>query len=135
MCFKICFHFIGQCCTRVEVYYKNKTKAFERWSNHYGSYTRVIDKDVNDHYYYQSNFANGYYAIWFCGPTWFIGQASNEGKCTGSAHSNYNTDKCVHDIGFDWKYGNGTHWPDAGEGLSVKCLYEPGNCRYSLIIK
>ena len=122
------FHFLGECCTRVEVYYKNKTKAYEKLSEIYGSYTRVFGDDVNDRYYYQSNFANGYYGIWFCGQTWFISRNSAKGKCTGLAHSNFNTDKCVHDIGFDWKYADETVWTDAGEGLAVKCLYEHGDC-------
>ena len=125
--FQKIFHFLGECCTRVEVYYENKTKAYETNPEIYGPYTRVIGDDVNDHYYYQSNFANGFYGIWFCGPTWFIGKHSSKGKCRGSANSKLNTDKCVHDIGFDWNYGNGTHWLDAGEGLAVKCLYEHGN--------
>ena len=122
------FYFLGECCTRVEVYFKNKTKAYETNPDIYGSYTRVIGDDVNDHYYYRSNFANGYYSIWFCGTKWFIGKHSEKGRCQGWAKSNYNTDKCVHDIGFDWKYGTPTSWPDAGEGLAVKCLYEHGNC-------
>ena len=124
------YHFLDECCTRVEVYFKNKTKAYERQSRIYGSYTRVIGDDVNDHYYYQSNFANGYFGIWICGNKWHIGQPSDIRKCQGLAHSNYNTDKCVHDIAFDWKYYDPsvTGWPDAGEGLAAKCLYEPGNC-------
>ena len=114
---------------RVEVYYKNKTKANEKQSRIYGSYTRVIDDDVNGYHYYQSNFANGYYGIWFCSPYgWYIGKHSSKGQCQGHANSNFNTDKCVHDIGFDWKYADGTVWSDAGEGLAVKCLYEHGNC-------
>ena len=89
----------------------------------------MIGDDVNDRYYYQSNFANGFYGIWFCGTEWFIGIRSGRGKCAGYASSNYNTNKCVHDIGFDWTYTDGTGgWPDAGEGLSVKCLYDHGNC-------
>ena len=117
------------------MYLNNKTKAYEQWPEIYGSYTRVIGDDMNDRYYYQSNFANGFFGIWFCGTEWYIGRASDNGKCIGAALSNFNTDKCVHDIGFDWKYGNGTHWLDAGEGLAVKCLYEPGNCLYSFITK
>ena len=101
----------------------------------YGSYTRIIGDDVNDRFYYQSNFADGYHGIWFCGKTWFISKSSEDGKCIGSAHSNVNTNKCVHDIGFDWKYSGISDWEYAGDGLAVKCLYEPGNCRYSLIIK
>ena len=128
--FQKCFYFLGECCTRVEVYYENKTKAYEKWSEIYGSYTRVIGDDVNDLYHYQSNFANGYYGIWFCGTKWYISAKSNrnKGKCLGLANSKFNIDKCVHDIGFDWKYQDPPNWPDAGEGLAVKCLYEPGNC-------
>ena len=129
-----CFHSIGECCTRVEVYYKNKTKAYERRPEIYGSYTRVIGDDVKGRYYYQSNFANGYYGIWFCGRTWFIGKDSDKGRCQGWAKSNFNADKCVHDIGFDWKYYDGSVWANGEDGLSVKCLYEPGNCRYSFKI-
>ena len=83
---------------------------------------------MNDRYYYKSNFSNEYYGIWFCGTKWYIGAASDNGKCRGAANSNYNADKCVHDIGFDWKFADSSVWTDAGEGLSVKCLYEPGNC-------
>ena len=127
--FQKCFHFLGECCTRVEVYYKNKTKAYEVQSKIYGSYTRVIGEDVNDRYYYQSNFASGYYGIWFCGTEWYVGATStSKGKCFGFAHSYFNTDNCVHDIGYDWKYWDSPNWPDAGDGLAVKCLYEPGNC-------
>ena len=126
--FQKCFYFLGECCTRVEVYYKNKTKAYETNTAIYGSYTRVIGDDVSDHYHYRSNFANGFFGIWFCGNNWIIGKHSDKGKCTGSAHSNINTDKCVHDITVDWKYANVTIWSDAGEGLAVKCLYEHGNC-------
>ena len=126
--FQKCFHFLGECCARIEVYYKNKTKAYETNPEIYGSYTRVIGDDVNDHYYYQSNFANGYYDIFFCGTKWFIGYDIKKGKCSGLASSNFNTDKCVHDIGFDWKYSDGSVWSDAEEGLAVKCLYEHGNC-------
>ena len=127
--FQKCFYFLGECCTRVEVYYKNKTKAYEKESKIYGSYTRVTGDDVNDHYYYQSNFANGFYGISFCGTAWAIGKDSYKGKCSGYANSNFNTDKCVHDIGFDWNYSKtGPGWGDAGEGLAVKCLYEHGNC-------
>ena len=110
------------------MYYKNKTKAYEKWSRIYGSYTRVTGDDVKGHNYYQSNFANGYYGISFCGTKWYIGRDSSKGKCQGFASSNYNTDKCVHDIGFDWTYSDPPNWPDAGEGLAVKCLYEHGNC-------
>ena len=111
------------------MYYKNKTKAYEKWSAIYGSYTRVIDEDVNDRYYYRSNFANEKYGIWFCGNNvWFIGTASYNGKCVGAATSEFNTNKCVHDIGFDWNYSKiGLGLVDAGEGLDVKCLYEYGN--------
>ena len=121
---------LGECCTRVEVYYKNKTKAFERRPQIYGSYTRVFDEDVNDRYYYQSNFANGYYGIWFCDTKWFIGLYTSKSKCQGFANSNFNIDKCVHEIGFDWTYSDLSvvGWPDAGDGLAVKCLYEPGDC-------
>ena len=127
MFFKNVFYFLGECCTRVEVYFKNKTKAYETQSAIYGSYARVTGNDVNDHYYYQSNFANGFYGIWFCGNNWDIGEESDKGKCIGAANSNSNTDKCVHNIGFDWKYADRTVWSDAGEGLAVKCLYEYGN--------
>ena len=128
MFLKNIFHFLGECCARVEVYYKNKTKAYEKESKIYGSYTRVTGDDVNDRYYYQSNFANGFYGISFCGTAWAIGKDSYKGKCSGYANSNFNTDKCVHDIGFDWKYYGTTDWDDAGEGLAMKCLYEHGNC-------
>ena len=112
------------------MYYKNKTKAYESNPQIYGSYTRVIGDDVKGHYYYQSNFDNGYYGISFCGTEWFIALDSNtnKGLCLGYAKSNYNTDNCVHDIGFDWKYWDSPNWSHAGEGLAVKCLYEPGNC-------
>ena len=132
--FQKCFLFLVECCTRVEVYYKNKTKAYETNHEIYGSYTRVFGDDVNDHYYYRSNFDNGYYGIWFCGTKWYIGKA-NKGECAGYANSNFNTDKCVHDIGFDWKYFDSPNLSDAGEGLAVKCLYEPGNCLHSFMIK
>ena len=95
----------------------------------------MLGDDVNDHYHYQSNFANGYYGIWFCGTKWYIGKHSEKDKCRGFAKSNFNTDKCVHNIGFDWKVADVSVWSDAGEGLAVKCLYEPGNCRDSLVIK
>ena len=128
-------NFLGECCTRIEVYYKNKTKAYERRPEIYGSYTRVIGDDVNDHYYYQSNFANGYYGIWFCGTKWYIGTIStSKGKCQGRASSNIYTDKCVHDIGFDWKYWDSPNWLHAGDGLAVKCLYAPGNYWYSKML-
>ena len=133
--FKKCFHILGECCIRVEVYYKNKTKAYERNPQIYGHFTRVIGDDVNDRYYYQSNFANGYQGIWYCGRYWSIGASTSKGKCEGPAYSNFNTDKCVHDIGFDWSYWDSPNWPDAGEGLAVKCHYEPGNCRHSFITK
>lgn len=122
------FYFLGECCTRVEVYFKNKTKAYEVQSNIYGSYTRVIGDDVNGRYSYQSNFANGYYGIWFCDTDWYIYRHSDKGKRLGYAYSKLNTDKCVHNIGFDWKYADGSVFADAGEGLAVKCLYKPGNC-------
>ena len=115
------------------MYYKNKTKAYEKRSTIYGSYTRVIGDDVNDHYYYRSNFVNGFYGIWFCGNNWIIGKDSEKGKCQGFVHSNFNTDKCVHDIGFDWKFADGSVY--AGDGLAVKCLYEHGKCLYSFITK
>ena len=125
------FHFLGECCTRVKVYYKIKTKAYEKLSEIYGSYTRVIGDDVNDRYYYQSNFANGYHGIWFCGGGWSIGDNSNLGRCAGSVRS-FIRNICVHRIGSDWEYSDPsasvTGWSDAGEGLAVKCLYEPGNC-------
>ena len=113
------------------MYYKNKTKAYEKQFEIYGSYTRVFGDDVNDRYYYQSNFANGYNGIWFSCTKWLIGSDSkrHKGKCVGRAKSNYSSDKCVHEIDFDWKYSDFPNWPNAGEGLSVKCLYEPGtNC-------
>ncbi len=130
MFFKNVFYFLGECCTRVEVYFKNKTKAYEKWPLIYGSYTRVIGDDVNDHYYYISYFANGSYGISFCGTEWFIDEAKYKGECGGFASSNLNTDKCVHDIGFDWTYSDTSvlGWPHAGDGLAVNCLYEPGNC-------
>ena len=110
------------------MYYKNKTKAYEKWSRIYGTYTRVTGDDVNNHYYYKSNFADGYFGIGFCGPSWFIGEESDKGKCRGWAHSNLNIDKCVHDIDFDWQYFDTLNWSQAGDGLAVKCLYEPGYC-------
>ena len=91
----------------------------------------------DDRYYYKSDFANGFYGIQFCGtavsaPTnrhnrWYIGIHSPKPKCRGYAY-NDNTDKCVNNIGFDWKYANVTVWADARDGLSVKCLYEHGDC-------
>ena len=108
--------------------FKNKTKAYEKQSRIYGSYTRVTSNDVNSRYYYQSNFASGYYGIWSCGTEWYVGGESDKGKCIGAANSNSNTEKCVHDIGFDWKYFDSPNLSDAGEGLAVKCLYEHGNC-------
>ena len=121
---------LGECCTRVEVYYKNKTKAYEKHSKIYGPYTRVIGEDVKGHFFYKSNFGNGQYDIWNCGTRWWIGKEENEGRCSGIANSNFNTDKCVHDVGFDWVFSDGKigQWTIAGEGLAVKCLYEPGNC-------
>ena len=87
--------------------------------------------DVNDHYYYLSNFANGLYGIWFCGTQWYISPHpnKNKGKCLGLANSDYNIEKCVNDIGFEWKYAHAdvAIWGDAGEGLAVKCLYVHGN--------
>ena len=114
------------------MYYKNKTKAYEKWSKIYGSYTRVIGDDVNDHYYYKSNFADGYYGIRFCDDSWYIGKHSNKDKCQrGYVYSNFNTDKCIHDIDFYWKYFDASvGWTYAREGLAVKCLYEPGNYNY-----
>ena len=60
---------------------------------------------------------------------WYITSKfnTNKGKCLGFAFSNLNTDKCVHEIGFFGKFVDGSVWADAAEGLSVKCLYEPGN--------
>ena len=117
------------------MYYKNKTKAYERQPQIFGSYTRGIGDDVNGHYYYQSNFANENFGMWFCGDNWFIGIHSDKGKCRGYAYPLFHTDQCVHDIGFDWKYSGASDWENAGKGLAVKCLYEPGNCLYSFITK
>ena len=52
------------------------------------------------------------------------------GICVGGVRS-FKRNICVHDIGFDWEFSDlssNTGWPDAGEGLAVKCLYEPGDC-------
>ena len=97
----------------------------------------IIHHDVNDRFYYRSNFANGKNGIYFCGTNWFIGGSGTyDEPCAGAAHSRFNTDKCVHNIGFEWVYSDGiVGWPHAGEGLAVKFLYEPGNYRYSLVIK
>ena len=74
------------------MYYKKKTKAYEIQQFIYGSYTRVINDDVKGHYYYQSNFANAYYGIWFCGTKWYISYTLHKGKCQGYANSKFNTE-------------------------------------------
>ena len=67
----------------------------------------MIDDDVKGHYHYRSNFADRSYGIWFCGTKWYIGTTStSKGKCQGRANSKFNTDQCVHDIGFDWVYSD-----------------------------
>ena len=114
----------GQCCSKIEIYYKTKTKAFTKYWAFYGIYTRVNNE--NDHYVYRDTFANGFLGIWFCGTDWYIGQYSSKGDCLGFVNSNNNTNTCVHDIGFNWKYFNPPNWSDADESLSAKCLNEHG---------
>ena len=114
----------GQCCSKIEIYYKTKTKAFTKYWAFYGIYTRVNNE--NDHYVYRDTFANGFLGIWFCGTDWYIGQYSSRGNCLGFVNSDNNTNTCVHDIGFNWKYFDSPNWTDADESLSAKCLNEHG---------
>ena len=118
----------GQCCSKIEIYYKRKTKAFTKYWAFYGIYTRVNNENVNDRYLYRDTFANGFLGIWFCGTDWYIGQYSSRGtgNCLGFVNSNNNTNTCVHDIGFNWKYFNQPNWSDADESLSAKCFNRHG---------
>ena len=49
----------------------------------------------------------------------------NEYECAGYAGAQTDS-MCPSEVGHNWRYNTGTSWPDAGEGLIVKCISETG---------
>ena len=55
----------------------------------------------------------------------------DEQKCTGNADAQTDS-MCPSEVGHNWRYNDGTSWPDAGEGLIVKCISETGRTQNKL---
>ena len=104
----------------MEVYYSTKNVAYDSHSNIYGSYS-VTNEKVNDRYFYQSDFENGKYGIWWCGIEWFVSYLSSKGICRGLARSS-STKFCLEEIGWNWEYVDSGSFQNAKEGLGIRCI-------------
>ena len=116
------FFILDTCCIHIEVYYQIKMDASFKQSEVYGTYTK--SGSVNGYSSYQSDFNNGAFGIWRCGAFWVISRIKNIGTCVGNVATIADIDeKCVHYVGWDWKYHDWEDWAwkVAGEGLGVKC--------------
>ena len=115
------FFNLEECCVHIEVYYETKNEAYDYQSEVYGTYTK-LSESVNGRSHYQSDFDDGYYGIWWCVDysAWMISWTSELGQCLGFAYTTED-EKCVHNVGWNWLYGDGVNWIDAGEGLGVRC--------------
>ena len=115
------FFNLDGCCTQVEVYYQTQNDAYDKYSEVYGTYTKLSDL-VNGFSHYQSDFDNGAYGIWWCGEFWMFDETSSLGTCVGLVGTIADIDeKCVHNVGWDWEYADGDEWILAGEGFGIKC--------------
>ena len=114
------FFNLDECCIHIEVYYETKNEAYDYQSEVYGTYTK-LSESVNGRSHYQSDFDDGYYGIWWgeCN-VWMISETSHVGQCSGDAYTTED-EKCVHNVGWNWLYGDGQNWFEAGEGLGVRC--------------
>ena len=99
--------YLGTCCKTVEVYYTTRNAA---QSKIIGSYIFKNEK-VNGKYFYQSNFKNEIYGIWWCGNAWYISNDHDKGQCWGYARSS-STEFCLENIGATF---------NAKIGLSIRC--------------
>ena len=52
----------------------------------------------------------------------------DEQECAGYADAQ-TVSMCPSEVGYNWRYGDGSSWPDAGKGLTVKCISETGIIR------
>ena len=51
-----------------------------------------------------------------------------EQECAGKAYAQTDL-MCPSEVGHNWRYDDGTSWPDAGKGLIVQCISETGKLR------
>ena len=49
----------------------------------------------------------------------------DEQECAGYADAQTDS-MCPSEVGYKWRYNDGSSWFDAGKGLTVKCISEPG---------
>ena len=116
----------------VEVYYSTKTAAYDSHSKIFGYYT-VSSETVNDRYFYQSNFENGKYGIWWCGRVWSIAEVHLRGQCIGNAGS-LSSNFCLEEIGWNWEYAYGyASLKKAKEGLGIRCICSNSDSRGNFI--
>ena len=52
----------------------------------------------------------------------------DEQECAGFADAQTDS-MCPSEVGYNWRYNDGNSWPDAGKGLTVKCISETGIIR------
>ena len=78
---------------------------------------------VNGRNHYKSVHGDGAFVLAYCGDSWWIQSSEVRGECKGWAHSGWESNKCVHNIDYSWRYfiPQIDEFVEAEKGLSVWC--------------
>ena len=113
-------------CQRIEVYSPGHMK-YDYVPKIFGFYGAKFD--WNGRAFYASEYAGGYYGIWWCGDAWWIGDPDKDkGKCRGYGYDHdHQKTTCPQSLsGYTWSLafrinGHVTLKP-VGNGLKIRCV-------------
>ena len=117
------FFYSGQsCCWMIRVWYSSKTEATTLHADKLGYY-KMEPGLVRGRPHYTSIFANGMYAIAFCGTHWNVQRSSERGQCRGFLTYPGRNNQCPHYPAYSWQYYIYTtgKWENANRGVSIWC--------------
>merc|ERR1712083_1007383 len=104
------------CCWMVRLWFTIKNYSWNLHSSKFGYY-KMEPGLVNGRPHYTSLFANGKYALAFCGTHWNVQLASHRGLCRGFISYGGHNNECPHYPSYQWKYLQHRigRWARAGE--------------------
>merc|ERR1711976_927434 len=95
----------SECCWKVKVAFTTNhlNGAYKLHKYIFGYFTMEPGK-VNGRNHYKSVHGDGAFVLAYCGDSWWIQSSEVRGECKGWAHSGWESNKCVHNIDYSWRY-------------------------------
>ena len=113
-------------CQRIEVYSPTHMK-YDYVPKIFGFYGAKFD--WNGRAFYASEYAGGYYGIWWCGDAWWIGDPDKDkGKCRGYGYDHdHQKTTCPQSLsGYTWsllfRINGHLTFRNVGNGLKIRCV-------------